>query len=163
MVNCLAVVLAASLALASSVRAAIVDPLTLYAGAWTLAMDGAAKTSRLENHCAKTGRFYVCEQLLDGNTAAMVVFLPVTTPGPAKVYRTQTLRPDATKPDSWSYLTIVGDLWTYSPTDPAGPATPESRVTNRFLDPDHIRFEVQTSKDGKRWTTTAGGDERRLR
>ena len=37
------------------------------------------------------------------------------------------------------------------------------RTLNRFSGPDHIHFDVQTSKDGKTWTTTLSGEETRVR
>jgi hypothetical protein len=42
----------------------------------------------LVNHCAKTGVFFACEQVVDGKTADLVVFLPRGATGGTQHYRT---------------------------------------------------------------------------
>jgi hypothetical protein len=53
-------------------------PLKLYDGSWEVKVSlPEPKTDHLENHCARTGLFYACEQVANGKTGALVVFLPV--------------------------------------------------------------------------------------
>jgi hypothetical protein len=65
---------------ASSKPASVADdpyaPLKLYDGKWDVAMGGEKEPTRLENHCARTGLFFMCEQVVRGKTGALVVFLP---------------------------------------------------------------------------------------
>ena len=46
------------------------------------------------------------------------------------------------------------------PTPKAGQAA--NRVLNHFTGSDHIHFDIQSSADGKTWTTTSQGEEQRL-
>ncbi len=136
-------------------------PLKLYAGAWTVASSDG-KATHLENHCARTGLFYACEQVVNGKPAALVVFLPQGRTAEGQTYRTQALTADAAAPHPWYHLAIDGDRWVYA----AGPAGDKDhplreRTLNQFLGPDRIHFDIQTSKDGKTWITTLSGDERR--
>ncbi len=158
-------ILAAACALGSGAAAAqsqdAYTPLKLYAGSWVVtSSDG--KTTRLENHCAQTGLFFACEQVVDGKSEDLVVFLPEGATAEGETYRTQALGADAGSPHPWYHLTIAGDRWVYAvgaAGDKAHP--PRERTLNQFFGPDRIRFDVQTSKDGKTWLTTLSGDERR--
>jgi hypothetical protein len=54
-------------------------PLALYDGTWdSTTTIGEKESVRIENHCARTGLFFVCEQMLKGKTGSLAVFLPVT-------------------------------------------------------------------------------------
>ena len=55
-------------------------PLQLYAGKWAV-RDSAAGSHAIDNHCARTGVFFACEQVVDGKAEDLVVFLP-TGAGP---------------------------------------------------------------------------------
>ena len=136
-------------------------PLKLYDGAWTV-VSSDGKTTHLENHCARTGLFFACEQVVNGKPAALVVFLPQGRTGEGQTYRTQALTTDAGPPHPWYHLTIDGDRWVYAASAGDDKDHPlHERTLNQFTGPDRIHFDVQTSKDGKTWTTTLSGDERR--
>ncbi|MGI8841960.1 MAG: hypothetical protein ACR2F8_14445 [Caulobacteraceae bacterium] len=128
-------------------------PLKLYDGAWTV-VSSDGKTTRLTNHCARPGLFFACEQVVNGKAEDLVVFLPQGKTAEGWAYLTQALGADAGPPHPWYRLTIDGDRWVY-----AGPRG--QRTLNQFFGSDHIRFEVQTSKDGRAWATTLSGEERR--
>jgi hypothetical protein len=138
-------------------------PLKLYDGAW-LIVSSDGKTTRVENHCARTGLFFACEQVVNGKSEALVVFLPRGRTDEGQTYRTQALRADAAAPAPWYHLAIDGEHWVYSAGAQGGKAhSKRERTLNEFSGPDQIHFAVQTSKDGKTWTTTLSGDERRAR
>ncbi|MEO8926696.1 MAG: hypothetical protein ABI306_05980, partial [Caulobacteraceae bacterium] len=95
------IALAAASALGAGHAVAAADdpyaPLKLYDGAWIVtSSDG--KTTRLDNHCAKTGLFFACEQVVNGKPAALVVFLPQGKTAEGQTYRTQALTTDAGPP-----------------------------------------------------------------
>jgi hypothetical protein len=92
------------------------DPYTalkLYDGKWEVTMSAPEKkTDQLVNRCAQTGLFFACEQILNGKSSALVVFLPIgKTSGGAQEYRTQGLLADASKAGEWGKLVIDGDTW----------------------------------------------------
>ena len=156
----IAVALAFIPAIAVAAESDAYAPLKRYEGKW-IATSSGGKTTAIENRCARTGLFFVCEQGVNGKAAALVVFLPRAQEGPAEVYRTQALTAAGDRPGPWHVLTIEGDRWVYADAEaPRGKARRE-RTINTFSGPDHIHFEVQRSFDGKTWTTTMSGDERR--
>lgn len=138
-------------------------PLRLYDGRWEVTSNGAEKkTDHIENHCAKTGLFFACEQVVNGKTGGLVVFLPVGKTGNgAQEYRTEVLDPNASTPGDWSKLTIDGDTWLYSWTSSDGGKKTSWQNTNKFSGKDKIHFEVQQSEDGVNWKTQVSGDEHR--
>ena len=153
---------------ASSGGATVADdpyaPLKLYDGKWDVAMAGEKGPTRLENHCAKTGLFYACEQVVNGKTGALVIFLPFArTATGGEEYRTQALLADASPAGDWGKLTIEGDKWVYAweSTD-AGKKT-FWRNINTFSGTDKIHFEIQRSDDGSAWKTQNSGDEQRAK
>jgi hypothetical protein len=128
-------------------------------GRWSVTRDKTVET--IENTCAKTGLFYVCEQAVRGKPAALVVFLPRETGGRRLVFHTQTLTAAGDKAGPWHELTIEGDHWVYGDIDTPRRGVRRERTLNSFSGPDFIHFEVQSSTDGDQWTTRAAGDEHR--
>jgi hypothetical protein len=135
-------------------------PLKLYEGRWSVVSDQDGKTTAVENHCARTGLFFACEQVVNGKSAALIVFLPHGRTADGQTYRTQTLTAEAGAPRPWFTLTIDGERWTYAAVADGKPA--RQRTLNQFSGPDRIHFDVQNSKDGKTWTTKMSGEERRI-
>ena len=138
--------------------------LELYNGSWESVAGGGAnaKPVHLTNHCARTGRFFVCEQVVDGESKALVVFLPLGASGTTQNYLTQGLMVTAGKPGDWNRLEITGDRWVYSSEGEENGAKVYWRTVNTFSGPDKIHFEIQRSADAKTWQTTMSGDERRV-
>lgn len=128
-------------------------------GRWTVTRGQNSET--IENTCARTGLFFVCEQAVRGKPAALVVFLPRETGGRKLVFHTQTLTAAGDKARPWHELTIDGDHWTYADIDKPRHGARRERTINSFSGPDYIHFEVQSSTDGETWTTRAAGDEHR--
>ncbi len=137
-------------------------PLKLYDGTWN-ATTSNGKTTAIENHCARTGLFFACEQVVNGKPAALVVFLPRDRGAEGRVYLTQALTAAGDKPGAWRVLTIDGDHWVYSGAAKPRAKARRERTVNTFSGTDFIHFEVQSSTDGKTWTTTMSGDEHRVR
>lgn len=136
-------------------------PLKLYDGSWEVKVSvPEPKTDHMVNHCALTGLFYSCEQVVNGKTGALVVFLPVgKTSSGAQEYRTQPLSADASAAGEWGHLTIDGNNWVYSWDNGDAKKLVHWRVTNHFTGKDKIHFEVQNSEDGTNWKTQTAGDE----
>lgn len=134
------------------------QPLMLYNGTWQVTPLHAAKPDVLVDHCERTGKFYSCEQTVNGKTAALVVFVPAEQPGH---YYTQPILPDGYAIGRGD-LEIAGDRWVYSSKHVEGAKTTYFRTINIFTGKDHIHFDSQTSADGTQWKTTQSGDEQRM-
>ena len=134
-------------------------PLRLYAGSWSATKhtipSAPAVTQIIVNDCAMAGRFFVCQQTVDGKPAALIIFVPAASPGD---YYTQ-----AVLQEGWATgrgeLHIDGDRWTYSSKAEEEGKTTYFRTTNVFSGKDRIHFEMSESPDGKEWKVTASGDE----
>jgi hypothetical protein len=137
-------------------------PLALYAGHWRLTTAGEAQTVDLVNHCARTGLFFACEQVVDGKPVALVVFLPTTRGEKGQAYRTQALDADGAAVHPWYDLTIDGDDWTYAHKGEKDGKPLFQRTLNHFTGADHFAFTVQTSPDGAIWTNVTSGQEERV-
>jgi hypothetical protein len=148
----------------------VIDPYTslrLYDGKWDLVPASGDKSSpatHIENHCAKAGEFFTCNQVVNGKNMALVVFLPLhSLENGGWAYRNEALRPEGDDPSSWGKLEIVGDHWTYSNEATEKGKKVLWRTTNLFSGADKIHFEVQRSEDGVKWDTQMSGDEVRVR
>ena len=135
-------------------------PLRLYAGAWQVTQTTPAgrQPDRLVNDCAQVGRYFACQQTVNGKPGPLVVFIPDAVRGH---YHTQDVLPDGTALGPPGTLTIAGDHWTYL----GGPDAKgvRYRTVNVFRGRDRIHFESARSTDGKTWTVTMAGAETRER
>lgn len=139
-------------------------PLRLYEGKWdSTTTIGEKEVVRIENHCTKTGFFFVCEQVVNGKTEALTVFLPIAkTVSGGEEYKINGLLADASPPGAWNKLTIDADRWVYSWEDTDSGKKVSWRNVNQFSGTDRIHFEIQRSDDGATWKTVKGGDEVRV-
>ena len=135
-------------------------PLQLYEGAWQVTQTTPAgkKPDRLVNDCAQIGRYFACQQTVNGKPGSLVVFIPDTMAGH---YHTQIVLPDGAALGPAGTLTIAGDRWIYL----GGPDAKgvRYRTINVFSGRNRIHFESARSTDGKTWTVTMAGDEVRER
>lgn len=142
-------------------------PVRLYDGNWELVPAGADKPAtpmRLENHCAKVGEFFACNQIVNGKNEALVVFLPThALEKGGYAYRNQGLRTNGDSGGTWGDLEIVGDRWVYSNENNDKGKKTYHRTINVFSGSDKIHFEVQSSDDAVKWTTGMSGDEVRMK
>ena len=107
--------IAAAFALAAGLTAgaqtfsdSVYAPLWNYNGTWKVSIQGKSPDT-LINHCARTGLFFACEQNVNGNPGALVVFVPIDNEGH---YRTNPITTDG-KAIGPGDLEIKGNHWTY--------------------------------------------------
>jgi hypothetical protein len=140
-------------------------PLRLYEGKWDVVPtsgDKPAETVHVENHCAKAGEFFTCNQFVNGKNMALVVFLPLhSLENGGYAYHNQALGVEGGGSGSWGNLEIAGDRWLYSSDETDNGKKIYHRIINVFSGPDKAHFEVQRSEDGIKWATTTSGDEAR--
>ena len=134
-------------------------PLWLYQGTWQVTRKSAgsgAKPEQLVNRCALLGKYFACQQTVNGSEGGLVIFIPAGKPGH---YFTQTITPDG-RATGKADLEISGDRWIYSSRWPqqSGNIT-YYRTTNIFTGKNHIHFEQAESPDGREWTQKDSGDE----
>lgn len=133
-------------------------PLWLYKGSWEVKVSGAKAGTgpdKLLNECRLIGKYFGCQQTVNGKLSALIVFIPADKPGH---YYTQ-----AVLPEGWAVgrgeLDIEGDHWTYRSKATEKDKTTYYRTTNLFSGKDNIHFEISESPDGEHWTVTKSGDE----
>jgi hypothetical protein len=140
-------------------------PLRLYDGKWDVvpaSADKATGTVHIENHCAKVGDFFACNQFVGGKNMALVVFLPTHPIENGYAYHNQALGVEGGGSGSWGNLEIAGDRWVYSNDETDNGKKTYHRTINVFSGSNKIHFEVQRSDDGSKWDTTLSGDEARV-
>ncbi len=150
--------LAAALALVAGSALAADDPyeaLKAMDGHW-IATTAVGHARPVDNHCARTGLFFVCEQAISGQPSALVVFLPKE--GHGLEFQTETLTAAGDRAAPWRELTIDHDRWIY-----AGPARPKGvkrreRTVVTHSGPEYMHAEVQSSMDGQNWTVLSSED-----
>ena len=153
----------ATIEASTAVDEAAYAPLKLYDGKWEVAPSGDEKEpSRFENHCARTGLFFVCEQVVPGKPGALVVFVPVGKTAGGYEYRTKALVTESAPAGEWGKLTIEGQRWEYSWENANDGKKILWRNVNTFAGSDRIHFEIQRSEDGQTWKTVKSGDEHRV-
>lgn len=131
-------------------------PLWPYQGTWQVAASGQ-KPYELVNECAVVGKYFACQQTINGKAGGLLVIIPTGQPGH---YYTQTIMPEgrATGRDD---LEISGTQWIYRSRRQEGSKTTQYRTINNFIGKDHIHFEQAQSTDGKEWKVVNSGDQRR--
>ncbi len=133
------------------------QPLTLYKGSWlvTPKTQSTPSTDLLRNDCAMAGRFFACQQTVNGKPGSLLVIVPASKPGD---YYTQTVQQEGWA-NGRGALHIDGNVWTYSGKSEENGKTTWQKTTNLFTGRDRIHYEVSVSQDGVNWTVTAAGDE----
>jgi hypothetical protein len=140
------------------------DPLaafTVYDGAWSIqsahTAAGLGKPDVLVNHCSRNVAFYSCEQVVNGKSSALVIFVSASEAGK---YYTQIVLPNGYSTGRGD-LTLDGAHWTYFGKDVEKDKTTYFRTENYFTGRDAIHFEQFQSTDGTKWDKTNEGDETR--
>lgn len=139
---------------AQSFPESVYAPLWNYNGTWKVSIPGKP-TDTLINHCSRTGLFFSCEQNVNGNPGALVVFVPIDAEGH---YRTNPITKDGTAIGPGD-VEIKGNHWTYLGKSEANGKATWYRTTNDFSDDSHIHFEQAQSTDKVHWEVQRTGDE----
>ena len=145
---------------AASAADKAVGPLKVLEGRWTISLSSGQRLF-LANTCAALAKAFVCEQVVDGSPAALVVYSPI--PGSPNAYKTLAADYSAATAGPWSRLTIEGPRWVYQSAVMEDGHAVYRRTTNDFDGPNHIRLTQERSADGKTWETTLSGEETRTR
>ncbi len=136
-------------------------PLWLYQGIWQISpqnLAANAKPDELKNECALVGKYFVCQQTVNGQAGALLIFIPAKQAGR---YYTQNVMPTG-RASGRGDLEISGDRWIYSSTWDQGGKTTYYRTTNVFTGKNHIHFEQAESGNGSEWSVKNSGDEVRV-
>jgi hypothetical protein len=133
--------------------------LSLYSGNWTVTRSsGGSKPEELHNQCSSIGKYFACEQSVDGNVTGLLLIIPASASGH---YNTQTVLPDG-RATGKGELVISGNQWVFSSIWNSGGKTIRYRTTNTFSDRNHIHFQQEESSDGTHWQVTGSGDDVRI-
>ena len=136
-------------------------PLWLYEGSWRLTPKtamGEEKTNLVDNSCHLFGKYFACQQTVNGKIGGLIVFVPAEKPGH---YYTQAINPDG-RATGRGELEISGEHWIYSSSYEDSGKTIYHRTKNDFSGNDKIHFEQAESFDGEHWTVKGSGDEERV-
>jgi hypothetical protein len=136
-------------------------PLGSYAGTWIVRPDHNDHPQVDTDTCQASGaRFYECEHVVDGETIALLIFVPGDEPGH---FYTQSVLPSGTALGRGD-LAINGDTWVFnSRTQREDGSIKYQRTTRVFSgrDKDTIHYQTERSDDGLHWVTSSTGVERR--
>jgi hypothetical protein len=141
-----------------AVSADVYTPLWLYDGSWQVTRKDqapGAAPDKLSNQCSVVGRFFACEQTINGVHGALLIFIPAGKPGR---YYTQNVNPDG-RASGRGDLAIDGEQWIYTSTWNTGGQTVYYRTTNTLNGRNRIHFEQAESPDNKTWQVKNSGDE----
>ncbi len=140
-----------------------IDAIQAYAGTWKTEMEhfntayskAGKESTTLHNDCWKSGEFYACHQIVNGESKALIVF---TYDSKTKAYTTYPIMLDG-RAAGHGKLVIEGNVWTYPWEDTENGKTTYFRVVNTFTTPKTIEFRQEYSTDQKSWTLMAKGTE----
>jgi hypothetical protein len=137
-------------------------PLWLYDGKWQVTRANApagSKPDLLQNECSRMGKFFACQQSVNGAPSQLLVFVPL---GEAGKYATQTVMPEG-RAGGRGELQIEDDRWTFSGSWNNGSRTIYTRTVNVFTGKNKIHFEQSESTNRRDWEVKGSGDDVRVR
>ncbi|HZQ53589.1 MAG TPA: hypothetical protein VFB14_15410 [Bryobacteraceae bacterium] len=137
-------------------------PLWVYNGTWKITKAGATpgtKPEELTNQCSAIGKYFVCQQSVNGTAVALWIATEAGTPGR---YHTQSVRPDGIAGGRGD-LEISGDRWVFTSVwNQGGGKLTYNRTTNIFTGKNNIHFEQAESTNNRDWTVKSSGNEVRV-
>jgi len=159
----LAVLLAGVGAASLAAESGGIDTIQAYAGTWkteTVHFDtpyskAGKESSTLRNKCWKNGGFYACNQYVNGESKALIVF---THNDKDKTYTTYPIPVDGGTAGTGKLL-IEGNVWTYPWENIEQGKTTYFRVVNVFTAPGKIEYRQEFSTDKVKWMLMAKGTE----
>jgi len=132
--------------------------LWLYQGTWRVTRANLApgtKPEELVDQCAALGKYFACQQTINGKQGNLLVFVDAGKPGH---FYTQNITPEG-RATGRADLEISGDKWVFTNTWDDGGKTTYYRTTNTFTGKNKIHFEQEESSNGKDYKMTGSGDE----
>jgi hypothetical protein len=136
-------------------------PLRLYDGNWRVTrkdLPAGTKPDELNNQCSLVGKYFACQQTVNGGVSALLIFVPSDKPGHFFTQSVNTQGRALGRGD----LEIAGNRWVFSSTWDQGGKTMYYQTINTFSGRDHIHFEQQESGNRTDWKTTSSGDDFRV-
>ncbi len=134
-------------------------PLRVYAGRWKVTRDKMARDAKpedLETECASIGRYFACQQTVNGAVGGLLLVIPSNKEG---LYNTQTVLPSG-RATGTGELQIASNKWIFfSSWNQGGGKTIRYRTTYTFSGRDRLHFEQEESSDGKQWKRIGAGDQ----
>jgi hypothetical protein len=143
-----------------------IDVIWAYAGSWKVEIDhldtaqskASHEVTNLRNACWKDGGYLACNQYVDGESKALIVF---TYNAKDNTYTSYPIPTDGSGAGSGKLL-VDGNTWTFPWQITDAGKTTYYRVVNVFEAPDRIRYRQEFSSDKVNWTVTAKGLETKL-
>lgn len=140
-----------------------IEKIAAYAGTWTVDiqhLDTAQSKAghdhnTLRNDCWRSGGYFACNQYVDGESKALLVF---TYDAASKSYTSYPIPLDGSAAGNGK-LEIEGNVWTFPWQTKDGGKTTWFRVVNTWVKPDRIEFRQEFSTDNVKWTEMAHGVE----
>ena len=144
-------------------QAAGIDAIEAYKGTWkaeiehfdTARSKAGKESSTVRNECWKSGGFYACDQFVNGESKALIVF---TYNDKDKTYTTYPIMPGGGEAGKGK-LVIEWNAWTYPWEITQNEKTTYFRVVNTFTAPNKIEYRQEFSTDRQNWTLMAKGSE----
>lgn len=160
----IALVLVTSLANAAPAVSGL-DKIEAYAGTWKTEAEhfstpyskAGQETTTLKNDCWRSGDFYACHQIVNGKSAALLVFTYDATSG---IYHSYAIPANGGEPGLGGELIIKGNVWTFPWQFIDKGKTIYFRVINVFTTPHTIEYRQEYSADKLHWTLMAKGFEK---
>lgn len=143
-----------------------IDVIWAYAGSWKVEIEhldttqskASHEVTSLRNACWKDGGYLACNQYVDGESKALIVF---TYNAADKTYTSYPIPLNGGSAGSGK-LIVEGNVRTFPWQVTDGGKTTYFRVVNVFEAPDRIRYRQEFSTDKTNWTVTARGLETKL-
>ena len=142
------------------------DKISAYAGRWkietthfeTAFSKAGSDSTTLKNECWRSAGFYVCDQIVNGDSKALVIFTYDEKTG---TYASNNVTADGVSRGGGKLL-ITGSTWTFPWEKESEGKTVYFRVVNIFTSPDAIEYRQEFSRDKVQWTVMAKGSEKKL-
>ncbi len=143
-----------------------IHAIAAYAGTWKLTAEhfhtpfskASKETTTIRNDCWASGVYYACDQFVNGESKALIVF---TYDAAKDVYTTYPIPSDGSKAGSGKLL-IQGNTWTFPWEDENGGKPVYFRVVNVWSSPTSIEYRQEFSRDKEKWTLMAKGSEQKV-
>ena len=143
------------------------DKVMAYAGTWkteirhldTPFSKAGSESLTLKNDCWRSGAFLACDQIVDGDPKALLVFM---YDAKGDIYASYPITAGSSDVHPGT-LIIKGKVWTFPWDATDAGKTTHFRVVNTWSSADSIEFRQEYSSDGVQWTLMAEGHETRVK